>query len=162
MEEDDVVEYAVAAWREDGRWSVAVLPPRSTASLDAFLGALRQLIAEGGALGFLVVDEEFFLGVRMMPDGAARILLSDIGAALEYPLAEQAVDLLELDLPDDDEDLDDVEPVGDVAFAADLGMPVSEMELLLEDPEIYPDEQVLAIAARLGFEDQLTAVLERP
>jgi putative tRNA adenosine deaminase-associated protein len=123
---------------------------------------LRQLVAEGGALGFLVVDEEFFLGVRMMPDGAARILLSDIGAALEYPLAEQAVDLLELDLPDDDEDLDDVEPVGDVAFAADLGMPVSEMELLLEDPEIYPDEQVLAIAARLGFEDQLTAVLERP
>lgn len=161
MDEDDV-EYAVAAWREDGRWSVADLPPRSSASLDAFLGALRQLVAEGGALGFLVVDEEFFLAVRMMPDGAPRVLLSDIGAALEYPIAEQAVELLELELPEDDEELDEIEPVGDVAFAADLGMPVSEMELLLDDPEIFPDEQVMAIAARLGFEDQLAALLERP
>lgn len=161
MDEDDV-EYAVAAWREDGRWSVADLPPRSSSSLDAFLSALRQLVAEGGALGFVVVDEEFFLAVRMMPDGAARVLLSDIGAALEYPIAEQAVELLELELPEDDEDLDEVEPVGDIAFAADLGMPVTEMELLLDDPEIFPDEQVMAIAARLGFEDQLAAVLERP
>lgn len=161
MDKDDV-EYAVAAWREEGRWSVAVLPPRSTDSLDSFLRALRQLVAEGGALGFLVVDEEFFLGVRMMPDGAARLLLSDIGAALEYPLAAQAVDVLELDLPDDDEELDEVEPVGDISFAADLGMPVNELELLLDDPELYPDEQVMAIASRLGFEAQLTAVLERP
>ena len=161
MDTDDV-EYAVAAWREEGRWSVAALPPRSTDSLDSFLGALRQLVAEGGALGFLVVDEEFFLGVRMMPDGAARLLLSDIGAALEYPLAAQAVDVLELDLPDDDEDLDEVEPVGDISFAADLGMPVNELELLLDDPELYPDEQVMAIASRLGFDAKLTAALERP
>ncbi len=161
MDTDDV-EYAVAAWREEGRWSVAALPPRSTDSLDSFLSALRQLVAEGGALGFLVVDEEFFLGVRMMPDGAARLLLSDIGAALEYPLAAQAVDVLELDLPDDDEDLDEVEPVGDISFAADLGMPVNELELLLDDPELYPDEQVMAIASRLGFDAQLTAALERP
>ncbi|MEX1210293.1 MAG: tRNA adenosine deaminase-associated protein [Candidatus Nanopelagicales bacterium] len=161
MDTDDV-EYAVAAWREEGRWSVAALPPRSTDSLDSFLNALRQLVAEGGALGFLVVDEEFFLGVRMMPDGVARLLLSDIGAALEYPLAAQAVDVLELDLPDDDEDLDEVEPVGDISFAADLGMPVNELELLLDDPELYPDEQVMAIASRLGFDAQLTAALERP
>ena len=161
MDTDDV-EYAVAAWSEEGRWSVAALPPRSTDSLDSFLSALRQLVAEGGALGFLVVDEEFFLGVRMMPDGAARLLLSDIGAALEYPLAAQAVDVLELDLPDDDEDLDEVEPVGDISFAADLGMPVNELELLLDDPELYPDEQVMAIASRLGFDAQLTAALERP
>ena len=130
--------------------------------LDVPVNKVRQLIAEGGALGFLVVDEEFFLGVRMMPDGAARLLLSDIGAALEYPLAAQAVDVLELDLPDDDEDLDEVEPVGDISFAADLGMPVNELELLLDDPELYPDEQVMAIASRLGFDAQLTAALERP
>ena len=92
----------------------------------------------------------------------ARLLLSDIGAALEYPLAAQAVDVLELDLPDDDEDLDEVEPVGDISFAADLGMPVNELELLLDDPELYPDEQVMAIASRLGFDAQLTAALERP
>ena len=77
---DDDAGYAVAAWREEGRWSVAALPPRATESLDAFLAALRQLIAEGGALGFLVVDEDFFLGVRMMPDGAARLTLTSTHA----------------------------------------------------------------------------------
>jgi len=162
--DDDAAGYAVAAWREEGRWSVAALPPRALESLDAFLGALRQLVAEGGALGFLVVDEDFFLAVRMMPDGAARLLLSDVGAALEFPLAEEVADMLEVDLPDEDElddELDEVEPVGDIGFAADLGMPVSEMELILDDPELYPDEQVAAIAARLGFEDQLAAALDR-
>jgi putative tRNA adenosine deaminase-associated protein len=161
--DDDAAEYAVAAWREEGRWSVAALPPRTTESLDSFIAALRQLIAEGGALGFLVVDEDFFLAVRMMPDGAARLLLSDVAAALEYPLAEEVADVLEVDLPDEDE-LDDeleVEPVGDIGFAADLGMPVSEMELILDDPDLYPDEQVAAIAARLGFEEQLAAALDR-
>jgi putative tRNA adenosine deaminase-associated protein len=158
---DDDAGYAVAAWREEGRWSVAALPPRATESLDSFLAALRQLIAEGGALGFLVVDEDFFLGVRMMPDGAARLLLSDIGAALEFPLAEEVADMLEAELPEDDDELDEVEPVGDFTFAADMGMPVSELELILDDPELYPDEQVVAIATRLGFDEQLAAALER-
>lgn len=158
---DDDAGYAVAAWREEGRWSVAALPPRATESLDSFLAALRQLIAEGGALGFLVVEEDFFLGVRMMPDGAARLLLSDVGAALEFPLAEEVADMLEADLPEDDEEFDEVEPIGDISFAADMGMPVSELELILDDPDLYPDEQVVAIAARLGFEEQLAAALDR-
>jgi putative tRNA adenosine deaminase-associated protein len=119
------------------------------------------LIADGGALGFLVVDEDFFVAVRMMPDGAARLLLSDVGAALEFPLAEEVADMLEADLPEDDEELDEVEPVGDISFAADMGMPVSDMELILDDPDLYPDDQVFAIASRLGFEDQLSAALER-
>ena len=69
--------------------------------------------------------------------------------------------MLEADLPEDDEELDEVEPVGDFTFASDMGMPVSELELILDDPDLYPDEQVVAIAARLGFEDQLAAALER-
>ena len=158
---DDDAGYAVAAWREEGRWSVASLPPRATESLDSFLAALRQLVAEGGALGFLVVDEDFFLGVRVMPDGAARLLLSDIGAALEYPLAEEVADMLEVELPSDDDELDEVEPAGDVSFAADMGLAVSDLELILDDPDLYPDEQVVAISSRLGFEDQLAAALDR-
>ena len=37
---------------------------------------------------------------------------------------------------------------------SDMGMPITEMELILDDPDLYPDEQVAAIAARLGFGDQ--------
>jgi len=42
----------------------------------------------------------------------------------------------------------------------DLG--VSEMELLsiLDDTELYPDEQLEAIANRLGFGEQFNQVIE--
>ena len=61
---DDDAGYAVAAWREDGRWSVAALPPRATESLDSFLAALRQLIAEGDAEAILANQtvKEVYLG----------------------------------------------------------------------------------------------------
>lgn len=158
--EQDEVDFAVAAWREDGRWSVSALPPRATTSLNAFTAALRQLTAEGGALGFLAVDEEFFIAVRVTPDGVTRLVLSDLNAAYEWPLAEEAADLLEVDVPEDEEEIDDLEPVGDVTLFVDLGVPVDEMELILGDPDLYPDEQVTSIATRIGFADQLSTVLE--
>lgn len=158
--DQDEVDFAVAAWREDGRWSVSLLPPRATTSLTSFTAALRQLTAEGGALGFLAVDEEFFIAVRVTPDGVTRLVLSDLNAAYEWPIAEEAAELLEVELPEDEEEIDDLEPVGDAAIFADLGVPVDEMELILGDPDLYPDEQVTAIATRVGFAEQLAGVLE--
>ena len=159
MEDEDVVDLAVAAWREGDRWSLAALPERAGESMDVLLGTLRQLVADRGAVGFLVAEEDFFLAVRVMPEGSARVLLSDVGAALDWPIAEAAVDLIGVDLPDDD-DADEVEPVGDVGLLSDLGMPIMEMELILEDPDMYPDEQVAAIAARLGFGEQLAEFID--
>lgn len=156
----DEVDFAVAAWREEGRWAVASLPPRACESLASYLAALRQLTGEGGVVGFIVVDEEFFIAARIMPDGAVRLLLSDLNAAYEFSLAEEAADLLETELPEDEEELDEVEPVGDLSFAADLGMPEAEVELLLGDLDLYPDEQVSSIASRMGFGEQLAATLD--
>ena len=34
---------------------------------------------------------------------------------------------------------------------ADLGLPGMELEALCDDAELFPDEQIDAIAARLGF-----------
>ena len=159
MDEDEI-DFAIAAWREEGRWSVAALPPKSATSLSVFAAALRQLTAEGGAIGFVAVDEEFFLAVRVTPDGSTRVVLSDLNAAYEWSIAEEAAELLEIELPEDEDEIDEVEPVGDLTLFADLGMALDEMELTLGDPHLYPDEQVAAIAARVGFADQLAAALE--
>jgi len=161
MDEDGgEVDLAIAAWREDGRWSLAALPPRSTQSLEQLIGTLRQLVAEGGALGFVVAEEDFFLAIRVMPEGSARLLLSDLGAALDWPIAEEAAALLGVELPEDDEDLEEIEPVGEIGLFTDMGMPLTDMELILDDPDLFPDEQVAAIAARLGFGEQLAAMID--
>lgn len=159
MDEDEV-DFAVAAWREEGRWSLASLPPRAVGSLGAFIAALRQLTGEGGAVGFVAIEEEFFVGVRIAPDGATRVLLSDLNAAYEWPLAEEAADLLDIELPEDEEELDEVEPVGELGLVSDFGIPADDIELLLGDPDLYPDEQVSSIAARLGFGEQFAKVLD--
>ena len=72
------------------------------------------------------VDEEFFLIARQ--DGPRiSLLLSDLTASVEYPLAEQALARLGEDPPDDDE-LDEVWPVGDLDLFADLDVTEDEME----------------------------------
>ncbi len=160
--DQDEVDFAFAAWREEGRWSVALLPPRAVESLGAFIAALRQLTGEGGAVGFVAVEEEYFVGVRIPPDGVVRLVLSDLNAAYEWALAEEAADILDIELPEDEDDLDEVEPAGDLGFVADFGMPADDVELLLSDPELYPDEQVSSIAMRLGFGDQFKKVVDSP
>ena len=60
-------------------------------------------------------------------------------------------------VPEED---DEAQPGGDLDLLNDLG--VSEMELLtiLDDSELYPDEQLEAIASRLGFGEQFNQVIE--
>lgn len=155
---DAGVDFSIALWREDGRWSVATLPPRAVDTLGGFVTALRQLTGEGGAIGFVGVDEACLIMVRIGPDGVARILLSDANAALDYDLAEEAFDLLDLDAPEEDE-YDDFEPIGDLALLADFGLEADDVEMLLANDDLYPDEQVHAVGRRLGFAEQLSTIL---
>lgn len=157
--EIDEVDLSVAAWLEDGRWSVAALPPRAAESMDAFAAALRQLAGEGGALGFLSVDEDFFIAVRVDAAGTVRLMLSDLSAALDSPLAADAADLLDIELDEDEDDYDEVEPVGDFGLAADFGLSADDLEALCTDGDMYPDEVIASMAARMGFGEQFAAVL---
>lgn len=159
MEDEGGIDLAIAAWREGGQWSLSPLPPRAIDSMDVLVGTLRQLVADGGAVGLLVSVEDFFLAVRVMPEGSARLLLSDVAAALDWPIAAAAADMMGVDMPDED-DVDEIDPVGDIGLYSDLGVPITEMELILDDPDMYPDEQVAAIAARLGFGDQFAEMLD--
>jgi putative tRNA adenosine deaminase-associated protein len=143
------VDYVVAAWREEGRWTAVPLPPHAADTLDALVHALRQQPGEGGSLGLVSLDEDTAVIVRLNADDL-RVVMSDPTAAEDYDLAAEVADLV----GSGDEDLDDDAAIaGDSGLLADLGMPASELELLFDDLDLYPDEMLEAIADRLGFAD---------
>jgi putative tRNA adenosine deaminase-associated protein len=150
--------FAVAAYRDAGEWRVEPLPPAMLADLGVLLQALRSQPGEGGPFVVACVDDEFFLIARL-EGGRISLLLSDLTASVEYPLAEQAMTRLGEDPPDDDE-LDEVWPVGDLDLFSDLGLSEDEMEHILDDIDAYPDEMLDAIVERLGLGDTYTAASE--
>jgi len=143
----DGVDFALVAYREEGVWQVQEVDDLTAADLDRFATELRRYPGDGGSLGLVSVDEDFFLMVRVLgPD--TRLLLSDVTAATDWPIARSVVEHLELPLPDDEEDQ---EPAGDLAIVADLGMGAMDMGALLDDVDLYPDEMLSDIATKLGF-----------
>jgi putative tRNA adenosine deaminase-associated protein len=141
------VDFALVAYREEGVWQLQELAPEAAGDLDGFVHELRRYPGDGGSLGLVSVDEDFFLLVRVLGE-RTKILLSDITAATDWPIAKEAVDELELPQPDDE---DDQVPAGDLSIVADLGMGAMDMGALLDDVDLYPDEMLGDIAARLGF-----------
>lgn len=138
-------------YREDQRWVATPLDEELSEDLDGLIDTLRHQPGEGGALIVVNVADEFFVVARLgVPD--ARLLLSDITAAASWELADQVCERLGVPTPSGAE-LDDVHPVGDLAIFADLGLPPMELGLLLGDVDDYADEQIRALAARLGFTD---------
>jgi putative tRNA adenosine deaminase-associated protein len=141
--------FAVAALRDAGEWRVEPLPPAVLADLAVLLQALRAQTPEGGPFVVASVDEEFFVIARQ--EGQRfQLLLSDLTASVEYPLAEQVRTRLGEDPPEDDE-LDEVLPVGDLDLFSDLDLSEDEMEQILEDSDAYPDEMLETILDRLGL-----------
>jgi putative tRNA adenosine deaminase-associated protein len=70
------------------------------------------------------------------------------------------LDLLRVELPPEEEALDAPPwPEGDLGLLADLGLPADELEVLASEVELYPDEQLAAIARRCGFADALAEVI---
>ena len=51
---------------------------------------------------------------------------------------------------------------GDIDLLSDLGMGAMELEALCDDLELFPDEQIDAIASRIGFGEQFTNLYELP
>ena len=159
VREDALPGFAVAAIREEGRWRCVAMDPDALVDLDTAITELRGLRSTGAVLGLLDVDEEFFVILRPTPGGIS-LMVSDAAAALDYDVAADVLDLLRVELPPDDEALDDVWPEGDLAILADLGLPADELEVLVSQDDLYPDEQLAAIGRRCGFADALAEVVD--
>lgn len=150
--------FAVVALRDGAQWRVEPLPPAVLGDLGALLSALRSQPPEGGPFVIACVEDEFFVIARL--DGRRiSLLLSDLTAAVEFPLAEQAMSRLGEDPPADDE-LDEVWPVGDLELFSDLDLPEDEMEEILDDLDALPEEMLDAIVERLGIGEQYAAATE--
>jgi putative tRNA adenosine deaminase-associated protein len=158
MPEVSETDFAIIVFREDDRWHADVLPVAVTVDLAGFIRALRQQPSIAGTIGLAGIDDYFFVAVRVVGSQVS-VLLSDIGAALDYPLAEQVLEYLDLPVPHE-EDVDQVLPVGDLSIFADLGL--DEMELAAicsrldldpyaDDPPDSVEDAMESIAARLGF-----------
>lgn len=149
-EQGSGVDFVVAAYREDDSWQVESLPVHVADDLDGVITVLRQRPGDGGTLGLLSVDDDFFVLVRVI-GAEVRMLLSDVTAATDWPLARAVLEQSGFPLPDDD---DRVQPAGDVAIVGDFGLDAMAMAAICDDIDRYPDEMLAAIAARLGFGDQ--------
>jgi putative tRNA adenosine deaminase-associated protein len=115
--------------------------------------------SDAGAIAVVSVDEDFFVAVRVHGT-EERVLLSDVTAALDWPLAREAVEHAGLPMPDEDDDLDGVVPAGDLNLFADLGTDAAEIDLICADLELLPDEALGRIATKAGFGDKFDLALE--
>ncbi len=152
---DDV---AVIVYREDETWDVDLLPPALTEDLAGLVHALRQQPSIGGTIGLAAVGDDFFVAIRLIA-GQVSVFLSDLTAAVDWPLAQQVLSYLELDLPDD-EDLDQVLPVGDMSIFADLGIDEMDLGMVAGDLDMFPDEALSTIARKAGFGQALERAFE--
>jgi len=148
------VDFGCIAWHEDGRWDASLL--NSTRDIGLIIDALKSQQTNGGAIALIAIEDEFVIIARVLGD-QMRMMISDITYALDYEVAAELVEVLDLEYPQEE---DESQPGGDIDLLSDLG--VGEMELLaiLDDTELYPDEQLEAIANRLGFGEQFNQVIE--
>lgn len=152
--------FAVAVVRENATWKVSPLSAKALTSLATAETELRELRSAGAVFGLLDVDDEFFLIVRPAPSGT-RLLLSDATAALDYDIAAEALEKLDADIaPEDLEDADPFEE-GDLGVLADVGLPDAVLSVILDETDLYADEQLGRIAREMGFAEEFSAVLDR-
>ncbi|MGW0174465.1 tRNA adenosine deaminase-associated protein [Rhodococcus sp. NPDC003322] len=159
---EDLEGFGVAVVLDDGKWKCTALTSAALTSLDQAEKELLEMRASGAVFGLLDVDEEFFVILRPAPTGT-RLLLSDATMALDYDIAADVLEALNIEAPDiDPDDLDDIEPweEGDLGVLSDLGLPEPVLGVILAETDLYPDEQLTMIAQRLGFGTELTAVLD--
>jgi putative tRNA adenosine deaminase-associated protein len=156
--EDTLVDFALVAYREEGQWQVGSLPHRAAEDMSALVAAVRQQPTEGVMLALCSYGDDFFLVLR--PDGDdIRLLVSDVTAVGEWPIAREALGLVNEPPPDDD-DFEHVAPAGDLEIFADLGMGSMEIAAVCSDLELYPDEMLGQIAARIGFGQQFDRLVD--
>ena len=103
---------------------------------------------DAGVIGVVSIDSDFFVVVRVRGK-RIQVLLSDVTAATDWPIARDAADFLGEDIPDDDDD--DSRPVGDFDMLADTGISELELEALCSDYDPDPEEIIRRVANRLGF-----------
>lgn len=153
---EDEIDFVVAAYREDGEVVVTALAKPLANDLDELITQLSRLPGDGGAMGFVSLDEEIFVLVRARGQHV-QVLLSDDSAAGDYPIARDVADYLGInDLPDDE----DSEPMGDLDIFADLGVSSFDMSLFCDVGDGSTETQLTSLADQLKIGERFRTVVE--
>ena len=152
------VDFALVAWREEGVWSLVPAPGSAADSIEELEEFARLRQGEAGSLAFVSVAEEFFVVIRIQ-GLRTRLFLSDVNAVFDWAIADEVAERLDLDI-DEEDDVPDGEPAGDLTLLADFGLSAADLEVLCADLELFPDEQIAAIAGKVGFSELLAPMLD--
>ena len=158
MPDPSSTDFAVIVYREEDAWEAEVLPVALTEDLTGLLQALRQQPSIAGTIGLVAVGDDFFVALRVRGTHVS-IFLSDVTAAVDWPLAREVLTYLGIPVPDD-EDLDQVLPAGDLSIFTDLGVDEMELGALSGDLDLYPDEVLASLAGRMGFGQAMDRALD--
>ena len=154
--------YAVRVSRAGGRWAVELLAGDAGDELPVLERALGEFDAAAWPPPFVVVVDSrlYFVVLRHGPGGMVRALISD-ATMLEWVLAAEVVERYGIGV-DTDGAFDDDEsgwPGGDLEVFADDGLPGEELRTIVTADDLWAEEMVERIAARLGFADELAAAV---
>ena len=154
--------YAVRVSRKDSRWRVQLLAGDAGDELPVLERALGGPDADTWPPPFVVVVDSrlYFVVLRHGPGGMVRALISD-ATMLEWVLAAEVVERYGIGV-DTDGAFDDDEsgwPGGDLEIFADDGLPAEELRTIVTADDLWADEMVQRVAARLGFADELAAAV---
>ena len=140
------IDFALAAYREDGVWQVEPSAAGGHRAPDP--------AACPGPAPSESARWEWSASTRTSSSSSGSPAASPPAAVrrrrrYRVAVGRSVVDRLEPPPPDDDDD--QVQPAGDLGILADLGLSAMELGSRCDDPDLYPDELLGDIAARLGF-----------
>ena len=152
------IDYSAILWREEGQWNGMKVPARQALVLDDLATLCKEYPGEGGVFAVVGVAEEFFILLRHDPRSTEAII-SDSMAILDWDLAADAADLIDLDWEEDD--LEEFEAIGDLDMLHHFGVRKDDVLMICENPDLYPDLQIAEIMKRLGAEAQWKKLTNR-
>lgn len=152
----DDLDFVIGIYRENGEPIAVPLSIDVANDLYEFIRVVRRLPGDSGAAGFVSINGEFFVLVRVRGRNV-EVVLSDVLAGNDWPIARDVVDYFEIDLDDEEESV----PIGDLEVFEDYGISEFELETICCDLEEDSDEMARQVAERLGFAKVFERVIEQ-
>ena len=94
-------DYGVLAWHEEGRWNIQMLDDAN--DISSIIDALQSKRVNGGTFALIAIDDEFFIVARAL-GAQMQMMISDVTYATEYDIASDLIDMLDLPMPEEDDD----------------------------------------------------------
>ncbi|MCL1922645.1 MAG: tRNA adenosine deaminase-associated protein [Propionibacteriaceae bacterium] len=135
---EDDIDFLVALYREDGESTGVPLDSQYANDFEGLIDHLQRIPGDAGAFGFVSIDSDVLLAVRVRGARHVQVFVSDAYYGDTWPLIRDAIDFLGLDIDDIPED----GPVGDLGMFADQGFSEMDLEAMFIHDE--PDSEDLA------------------